>query len=190
MVFLLLSDLITKITYPEANPPNVTSFDEGRWLQAWLANLTSRNPDENCQSCLFRCGRECFDMCHLLADCNSHPEARVSSELKISELNLLCMSYFITLTSKDSNLTSLTILLRGMLNSTSGIRPSDNDPLDICYQCGIGATHFDNATDVNNNNSSEMYSSTLEPTPKGQEVAGDTAFIPLEDRHCTKMICR
>ena len=73
-----------------------------------------------------------------------------------------------------------------MLNSSSGIRPDDNDPLDICYQCGIGATNFDNATDfraINKANKNEMNpSSTLKPE--------DTAFVPLEDRHCTKMICR
>ena len=81
----------------------------------------------------------------------------------------------------DSNLTGLTILLRGMLNSSSGIRPADNDPLDICYRCGIGETNFQNDT----TEAEDTLETNLDTT--SEEVA---AFVPLEDRHCTKMICR
>lgn len=48
-------------------------------LHEWLRNLTSQSPEENCDSCLSRCGHNCFDLCHVLRDCSEDPQMRYRS---------------------------------------------------------------------------------------------------------------
>ena len=123
-------------------------------LDFWLRNLTLSS-NETCQSCLNRCGHSCFDLCHALHNCSTDPQIKYRS---------------------NTNLTTLVLLIRGILNDTK-LSKGDyaDDEFENCYRCSTGNEEDDG---IDNGFIEDVVDNENED------------YIPLEDRHCTKQICR
>ena len=133
-------------------------------LDFWLKNITTTS-NETCQSCLNRCGHSCFDLCHAFHNCSEDPQIKYRS---------------------NTNLTTLVLLIRGLLNDTNVGRgggnnvddDDDDDDFESRYRCSIG----DDAV-VDGETGAEFREDVIDDDKRDD-------YIPLEDRHCTKQICR
>lgn len=150
-------------------------------IDLWLRNITrkkvSSEVEDDCKSCLERCGEECLDLCNLVHGCGAKDTGgMVNGDSAQMPLKSKCNIYLDPVSTQPrthlfdqalhimihplleaTNMTSLILLLRKTANMTGlfrreGQQTMEEEPFDHCHSCARdvsfeGSNDYDDASE-------------------------------------------